>query len=74
MDGLFPMLVWRGSQGLSILIAIFWLWALVDCIVKEPSEGNDKIVWTIFIIFVPFVGALLYYFVRRPERIKTFGS
>ncbi|HEY4032994.1 MAG TPA: PLD nuclease N-terminal domain-containing protein [Ktedonobacteraceae bacterium] len=66
-------LFWRGSEGLALLATIFWIWVLVDCIIKEPSEGNDKVAWTIFIIFVPLFGALLYYFVRRPERIKTVG-
>jgi len=66
-------LFWRGSEGLALLATIFWIWVLVDCITKEPSEGNDKVAWTIFIIFVPLFGALLYYFVRRPERIKLVG-
>ena len=59
--------------GLMILASIFWLWILIDCVTKEPSEGNDKIVWTILILFLPWIGAILYYFVRRPERIKVAG-
>lgn len=66
-------LFWRGSEGLALLATVFWIWVLIDCITKEPSEGNDKVAWTIFIIFVPLFGALLYYFVRRPERIKIVG-
>ena len=69
---IFP-LVRGGLPGLMILASIFWLWTLVECVTKEPSEGNDKIVWTILIIFVPWIGAILYYFVRRPERIKVVG-
>jgi len=59
--------------GLMMLASIFWLWILVDCITKEASEGNDKVAWIILIIFVPWIGAILYYFVRRPERIKAVG-
>lgn len=59
--------------GLIMLAAIFWLWVLIDCVTKEPSEGNDKVVWTILILFAPWIGAILYYFVRRPERIKAAG-
>jgi hypothetical protein len=55
------------------LVTIFWIWVLVDCLTKEPSEGNDKIAWVLFILGVPLIGALIYYFVRRPERIKTAG-
>ena len=59
--------------GLAMLASIFWIWVLIDCISKEPSEGNDKVAWTILIIFVPLLGAVLYYFIRRPERIKVVG-
>ena len=73
MFSLFP-LIRHGLPGLMVLAALFWLWVLVDCVTKESSEGNDKLVWTILIIFVPWVGAILYYFVRRPERIKAAGG
>lgn len=63
----------RGSQGLMVLTTIFWIWTLVDCLTKEPSEGSDKVAWTIAIIFLPWLGAALYYFVRRPERVKALG-
>lgn len=51
----------------------FWIWMLVDCATKEPSQGNDKIIWILVIIFTHWLGALIYYFVRRPERKKLFG-
>lgn len=67
---LLPLLL-RGGQGIAVLATIFWLWVLVDCLTKEPSQGNDKVAWTLFILLVPFIGALIYYFIRRPERIKA---
>ncbi len=60
-------------RGLMMLATLFWVWVLIDCITREPSEGSDKVAWTILVIFVPLLGAGLYYFVRRPERIKAFG-
>ena len=62
-----------GRNGLVALATIFWLWTLIDCLTKEPAEGNDKVAWALFILLVPLVGALTYYFVRRPERIKAVG-
>jgi hypothetical protein len=47
---------------------LFWVWMLVDCATKESNEGNTKIVWTIIIVFANMVGALVYWFVRRPQR------
>lgn len=55
------------------LTTIFWVWMLYDCATKEPSEGNDKIVWILMIIFTHTVGALIYFLVRRPERIERYG-
>ncbi len=46
----------------------FWVWMLVDCIRHEPRDGNDRIVWLIVIVAAKFVGALVYFFVRRSRR------
>ena len=62
-----------GINGIAALATIFWIWVLIDCLTKEPSEGNDKVAWTLFIILVPLIGSLIYYFVRRPERVKAVG-
>ena len=53
---------------------IFWIWMLVDCLTKEPSEGNDKLIWVLVIVLLSWVGALIYLFVRRPQRINKFGK
>ena len=58
-----------------VLVAtVFWIWMLIDCLTQEPSEGNDKLIWTLVIIFTHGVGALIYLLVRRPERIRQYGS
>ncbi len=62
------------GQGTLIIGSIFWAWTLFECVTKEPADNNDKIAWLLFIIFVPLFGALVYYFVRRPERVKAAGK
>jgi sterol desaturase/sphingolipid hydroxylase (fatty acid hydroxylase superfamily) len=52
---------------------IFWIWMLIDCVTKEPSTGNDKIIWVLVIVLTHLIGALIYYFVRRPRRIQLHG-
>lgn len=62
---------------MAIIFALlfgFWLWVLVDCATKEPSQDNDKLVWVIIIVFTHFIGALLYYIIRRPKRKAEFGD
>ena len=64
-----------GFFGLIALLATaFWIWMIVDCATKEPSGTNDKIIWILVIVFVHFLGALIYYFARRPMRIAQYGS
>jgi len=60
--------------GFGIIGTLFWLWMLIDCATKEPSEGNDKLIWIIIIVFTHVLGALLYFVVRRPKRIKEYGK
>lgn len=58
---------------LSLLLTALWVWMLVDCLVNEPSEGNQKLVWVIVIIFTNWLGALIYLFFRRPQRQREQG-
>lgn len=52
---------------------VFWIWMIVDCATKEPSEGNDKIIWILVVIFLGWIGALIYFLARRPTRMQQYG-
>lgn len=58
---------------LALALLGFWLWMLIDCATKEPDQGNNKIVWILVIVLAGWIGALIYFFARRPERIRTCG-
>ena len=62
---------------LAILLGIggfvVWIAALVSCLKNESLTGNTKIVWALVIIFTHFVGGLVYFLVRRPERLRELG-
>jgi hypothetical protein len=49
---------------ISIATFGFWVWMLVECLTRE--EGSDKIAWLLALIFLPFIGTLLYFFIRHP--------
>lgn len=53
----------------AILALGFWIWMLVDCLTHVPSEGNEKLVWVIVIVAMKLIGAIVYYFVRRPRHV-----
>ena len=69
-----PFLILIPLFLIGLALTAFWIWMLVDCATKETSVGNDKIIWILVIIFTHWLGALIYYLVRRPERKKLFGS
>ena len=70
----FSFLIFFLFFGVGIIGTLFWIWMLIDCATKEPSSGNDKLIWILIIIFTHLLGALIYFLVRRPKRIREFGE
>jgi len=56
----------------GIAATVFWIWMLVECIMKEP-EGNERIAWAVVITITHLVGAVVYFLVRRPKRMQAAG-
>lgn len=52
----------------------FWVWMIIDCATREPAEGNERLIWILIIVLAHWIGALIYYFVRRPKRIDLYGT
>ncbi len=66
--GAFVIVIWL----LVILATVFWVWMLIDALMNEPTT-NDKILWFLVIFFLHFIGALIYFFVRRSARTPVAG-
>ena len=58
---------------LALAATAFWIWMLVDCLMNEPSEGNDKLIWAMVILFAHGLGAIISFLARRPNRIEKYG-
>lgn len=74
MADVLEMLLWLGVIGGICFVTAFWAWMLVDCAMKETSQGNDKLTWVLVILFTHWIGAVIYFFVRRPQRIREVGQ
>jgi hypothetical protein len=78
MSVFWPLFVWLLFFVIFLVVGIcgtiFWVWMLIDCATKEPSAGNDKLIWILVIVLTHLIGALIYYFVRRPERMQLYGA
>jgi hypothetical protein len=62
------VILFIGMLVFGLVALLFWSWMLVDCLMHETSEGNDKILWVLVIVLTNGIGALIYFFVRRPQR------
>jgi hypothetical protein len=54
---------------LGLVATVFWIWMIVDCAVSPQLTGTEKIVWLLVIIFLHFIGALIYYLVGRKRAL-----
>ncbi|MDW7775820.1 MAG: PLDc N-terminal domain-containing protein [Methanosarcinales archaeon] len=66
----------------TILIVVafgFWLFMLIDCLQRPkrrfPTGGEyDRLIWCLAIIFVHFIGAVLYYFLvyKKDSSVRIY--
>ncbi len=68
--GLFALLV---GGALSIAAFAFWLWMLIHAITNKGLPDVEKIVWVLVIIFLPFIGSIIYFFIGRPKGSSAVG-
>jgi hypothetical protein len=53
---------------MGLLVFAFWIWMLVDAIQNKGLTDGEKVGWVLAIVFLHFIGALLYFFIGRPKR------
>ncbi|MDO8682354.1 MAG: PLDc N-terminal domain-containing protein [Armatimonadota bacterium] len=71
---LVTILIILGFFIVAALPLAFWIWMIVDCATKEPSEGNEKLIWILIILLTGPIGAIIYFFARRSKRIAKAGG
>ena len=66
--GLFFMLI----AGMFALAAfVFWIWMLIHAVTNKGIGDGEKIAWVLVIFFLHFIGALIYFFIRRGARARS---
>jgi hypothetical protein len=46
----------------------FWIWMLISAIQNKGLTEGEKIAWVLVMVFVHFLGSILYFFVGHPKR------
>ncbi|GLU50103.1 PLD nuclease N-terminal domain-containing protein [Nocardiopsis ansamitocini] len=65
-ETLLPLLLMAGSLAISAAVIILIIAALISILGSQVS-GGMKVVWIIFIICAPLIGALLWFFIGRQQ-------
>lgn len=67
---------WQYAKEIRILgflmFSIFWIWILIN-VLKSTLSGIQKVIWIIFILFVPLFSSWAYYFIFR-EKNKAVNT
>ena len=53
--------------GLVLLLPLI---ALIDALRSKFQADTVKLIWVIVILFLPFLGAILYFIIGRKQRIS----
>jgi sterol desaturase/sphingolipid hydroxylase (fatty acid hydroxylase superfamily) len=53
---------------LVIALFAFWIWMLISAVQNKGLSEGEKIAWVLVIVFVHWLGALIYFFVGHPKR------
>lgn len=51
-----------------ILVIVFTLLALIDILKSDFKESVNKIVWVLVVIFLPLLGAILYFIIGSAQK------
>jgi hypothetical protein len=57
------------SLILTIAVFVFWIWMLIDSLQNPRLQGTDKLIWVLVVLFLHVLGAAIYYFIGREQRL-----
>ena len=62
------MLMFLVALPLALALLAFWIWMLISAVQNTGLSEGEKIAWVLVIVFLHWLGALLYYFIGHPKR------
>lgn len=71
--GLLGLIILVFIWGFAFAACIFWIWMLIHAITNKGLDSIEKLIWVLVILFLHFVGGLIYFFVGRPKSAGAFS-
>lgn len=65
-DFSYGLLIW---QIIGFILIGLWIYCLID-IYKNQFEKNNKTLWFLVVLLLPFFGSLLYLFLRKKKKVR----
>ena len=59
--------VWGLALVVGLAFTVFWIVEIVDVLRREFRDSTLKIVWLLVVVLLHGLGALIYYFVGKPQ-------
>jgi hypothetical protein len=63
-----PFFIFAFTFLLIPLALGFWIWMIVDVVKNEQKD--EQLVWVLVVVLAQFIGAAIYFFVRKLPRDK----
>jgi hypothetical protein len=54
---------------IGLIITVYWIIQIVDCL-KSDFSGSNKIIWILVLILLGPLGAIIYSFVGKDQKIS----
>lgn len=54
----------------TIFLVLLPIFAIID-VIRNDFKGNDKLIWVLVILLLPFLGPILYFIIGRKARLKN---
>ncbi len=67
-----PLLLLLFIIPLALLATAFWIWMLVSAIQNKGLSDTESICWVLVMVFLHFIGALLYHAIGHPKRSNFY--
>jgi hypothetical protein len=69
ISGVVGLLFLLISAAIGIACFAFWLWMLIHAIKNKGLSDGERIVWVLVVVFLPFLGSILYFFIGRSKAL-----
>jgi len=68
--------VLAGFMFLSLMMAMvgLWIFAIIDVVRSEFKGENDRLIWLLLVILLPFLGTILYFTIGKDQKTSGPGT